>query len=394
MPAEAAASAAPGGTRRVLLLYAGTIAFCLAVYAAFAVPGAWFPGAVAKTYEARGLTLARGAGGLDGAVLVITGVDESGAALVSLNTDFRSTDYPVVAWTGSGFSEQAEVHLLWRSDYAPGKVNSIRLDIASGSLQPATLAGQRDWIGRIAGLALSIRGPLTKPLRIDGVVAQPGGIAPLLGDRAREWLRFAPWSGSSINTVSGGADVQRLPLTLLLLAAAALAVAVWSAWAWRRDRARALPAVLATLFLAAWVLLDARWSLSLARQTSETRAQFGGKDWRDAHRAAEDGPLFEFIEKAKSKLPAQPARVFVIADDDYQRGRTAYHLYPHNVLWDPFANTLPSAQSLKSGDFVVVFQRRGVQYNAAAQRLRWEGAEPIPAESLLTDRGAALFRIL
>jgi hypothetical protein len=42
---------------------------------------------------------------------------------------------------------------------------------------------------------------------------------------------------------------------------------------------------------------------------------------------------------------------------------------------------------------MVVYQRRGVQYDAAQQRLRWEGGAPVSAELLLADAGAAVFRI-
>ena len=54
---------------------------------------------------------------------------------------------------------------------------------------------------------------------------------------------------------------------------------------WKRHRTAALPAVLALLFVAAWLLLDAQWMWNLVRQVGETRAQYGGKDWRERHLA-------------------------------------------------------------------------------------------------------------
>jgi hypothetical protein len=41
-----------------------------------------------------------------------------------------------------------------------------------------------------------------------------------------------------------------------------------------------------------------------------------------------------------------------------------------------------------------VYQRRGVQYDAALQRLRWDGGVPVAAELVLTEAGAAMFRML
>jgi hypothetical protein len=100
------------------------------------------------------------------------------------------------------------------------------------------------------------------------------------------------------------------------------------------------------------------------------------------------------MEKVRAKLPVTPARVIVVADLEYLRGRGAYHLYPHNVYFDPRRNTMPAATALKAGDYLVVFQRRGVQYDPEHKRLRWDGGEPVTAEILEVGPGAALFRIL
>jgi len=388
-----------GVARAALAIFATAVLACLAAYVALSVPGAWFPGAVTKSYGLHDLALARGTGALvrdalKGEALAISAVDASGLALVTANTDFRSAEYPIVAWTGTNFPERADVRFLWRTDYAPGKLNSTPVTIAAGRLTPAVMAKNPDWVGRITGMALAVRGPLGEPVRVSGVAAKPGGAAGQLADLIREWLTFEPWSGTSINTITGGADVQEVPLPTLLVVALLIAVAAWFALAWRRRRTTALPAVLAMLFVVAWLLLDMQWVWNLTRQVDETRAQFGDKDWRERHLAADDGPLFQFIEKARAKMPATPVRVFVVADANYFRSRGAYHLYPHNVLFDPRENTVPPVSALRPGDFVVVYQRRGIQYNAEEKKLRFEGGTPVTAEAVLVEPGAALFRIV
>jgi hypothetical protein len=393
-PAPAAPAPSPGAARGALAWFALALAACLAVYVALSVPGAWFPSAGAKAYSARDLALTRGAGAPDRDAIMVTGTDESGLALITANSDFRSAEYPVIAWSGSGFPEGADVRFLWRTDYAPSKLNSVPVTISSGRLVPVAMTKNPDWVGRVTGIALAVRGPLAEPIRVAGVVARPGGVFGQVADRLREWLAFEGWSGTSINTITGGADVQELPLPALLVAALLVAAAVWLALAWRGGRLAALPAALAVLFLAAWVVLDAQWTWNLARQVDATRAQYGGKDWRERHVAAEDGPLFQFVEKARARLPAAPARVFVVADAAYFRGRAAYYLYPHNVQFDPFRNTLPAAGWLRSGDFVVVYQRRGVAYNADEKKLRLENGETVSAEAVLVEPGAGVFRIL
>ncbi len=391
----AAASARPRLHRAALLLGAAALALCVLGYLALAVPGAWFPDASPIAWTARDLRLAEGGAALANDEFVVSAAHpRTGIALVTVTTDFRARDYPAIAWTTIDVADNADVQMIWRTDYAPLKINTITVPVAAGRLLPVVTAGDPNWVGRITGLALSIRGPLAQPLRIRGVTAKPMGIAGVMSDRISEWLAFEGWTGTSINTVTGGADIQELPLPPLLAVALALAAGVWLAWAWRRRAAAAFPAVLTVLFLASWALLDARWMWNFVRQVRETAVQYAGKDWHGRRLAAEDGTLFAFIENVRGRLPASPARVFMLADAHYFRGRGAYHLYPYNVYFDPWQNTTPPPTLLHAGDYVVVYQRRGVQYDAAQKRLRWDGGSPLAAELLFAERGGALFRIL
>jgi hypothetical protein len=154
-----------------------------------------------------------------------------------------------------------------------------------------------------------------------------------------------------------------------------------------------VPMALIVLFAGGWLVLDTRSMVNLVRQVTETASRYRGLDWREKHVAAEDGELFAFVERARAELPAAPVRVFVAAEAHYFRGRAAYHLYPHNVFYDPLRDTLPRADQMRSGDWILIFRRRGAQYDAAAKRLRWDAGAPIAAELKLAGSGAALFRV-
>jgi hypothetical protein len=83
----------------------------------------------------------------------------------------------------------------------------------------------------------------------------------------------------------------------------------------------------------------------------------------------------------------------VAADVNYFRGRAAYHLYPHSVYFDARSNELQWTDALRPGDWLLVYQRRGIQYDASRQLLRWETGRTTSAELKLVEPGAALFRI-
>jgi len=380
---------------RVVVYFLLALVACTLLYLGFAAHGKWWSAVPDRAFNADRLVVARGSAVREGDEVVITREGPGGETVVSVVTDLRSSDYSLVSWVATDVPESAQVVLLWHTDYEPAQVHKRPMRVVSGRLLPVWLGADPHWIGRVTGVAVAIHGPLTQPIRMRGMTVKPNDAKGTLLDRIREWTVFEPWTGASINSMTGGADIQDLPLPVLLVVAV---VITCGALAWtlrRRPRANApaLAIAVAGLFVAAWFLLDVRWTMNLAQQTRETTVRFGDKDWQAKHLAADDGPLFAFIEKARKALPPTPARVFVLADADYFRGRAAYHLYPHNVWYDPYYNSVPPADRLHAGDFIVVYQRRGVQYDAAEHRLRWDGGVTLPAEIKLLDGGGALFAV-
>lgn len=377
-----------------LALFGAAIALSVLGYLAMTVSGPWFPRVEPHKWGPADFKLTRGTGAVDGDALVITGVDASQTALISINTDIRSNDYRAIAWDAADVPADADVRMLWRTDYAPTKLYSIPVPVVRGHLVQVEVFDQPNWLGRIGGIALVIRSPLREPLSVRSATAKTLGVPELLRDRALDWLAFEPWTGTSINVVGGGADVQDVPLPPFLAATAALAMLAGLLLLRQPARSAAFPMVIGVIFAAAWIMSDARWQWNLARHVAETRTRYAGKDWHDKHLVAEDGALFSFIEHVRAKLPPPPARVFIVSAVHYLRDRGAYHLYPYNVYFDPYRDALPPSSALRSGDYLVVYQRRGVQYDPAQQRLRFPDGTTFPAEMMLVEYRAALFRIL
>lgn len=376
------------------MLFALSLVACLVAYVAFATPGRWFPSADMKRWSPQAMTVSRGHGELQASGWVVAPNDASNSVIVALGTSLRSSEYPVINWSAYNIPESAQVRLMWRNDYAPARINMATVNVASGHLLPVTLAQDGNWSGNILGLALAIQSPVTQPMLVGSVAAQPMGAVAFLRERFSEWLTFEGWTGASINTVTGGADVQALPLTVLVVLAGTVAALLWLVIAFRRHARVAFPIALGVVFAAAWFVSDARWAWNLTRQVRATMTQYAGKDDQARHLAAEDGALFAFIEHVRAKLPEKPVRIFVAADEAYFRGRSAYHLYPNNVYFDPFENNVPAPGWMHPGDYVVVYHRRGMQFDPANGRLRWDNQQPVRAELLLAESGGALFKLL
>ena len=397
MPQAASPALASPATPLLALaaVFLASAALCTLGYLALAAPGSWFGAARTLHWSTKELAVTHGSALRTREGLVITAPDAMRTVVIAVNTSFRSRDYALIAWDAAGVPDDVQATLVWSSDYVPSRMLRRTLTVEAGRITPAFVAEDRDWLGGISGLALVLQGSFSEPIVIRGAAAKPMSAGQVLGDRLEEWLAFEQWNGNSINMLTGGADTQDLPLPALLAAIAAMAALAYAGFArWKfHFSGPVLGAGVAALFVIAWVVIDARWQWNLLRQAQVTQAQYAGKSWRDRHLAAEDGPVFAFIEKVRAKLPAPPARVFMVADAHYFRDRGAYHLYPYNVYFDPWTNSMPPASAVRSGDYLVVYQRRGVQYDASQQRLRWEDSAPIDAELLLFDSGAALFRI-
>jgi hypothetical protein len=390
-PTPATQPARSFSPRFVAALFVASLAACLIAYLALA-SSRWFAGTSDLSFGVDRLAITRGSGDVANGRLVVTQPGDDGNAIVSVTSDFRARDFPIVAFRVENVPAGVKVALLWRTDVEPARVNTVPLDVVSGRAMPIDLQGNAHWLGRIAGLGLVLNGRFEQPVEIQGAVAKSGDAASTLRDRVDEWLTPETFAGASINTIAGGADGQALPLPLLLACAIALAIGVFAWMAHRRGAAAALASGSIALVLAGWLVLDARWTKNLAHNVDLAARRYAGKDLHAKHLAADDANLYAFIDDARRLMPERGARVFVVANADFFRGRAAYHLYPLNVWFDAYHDVLPPPSQLKSGDWLVVYERRGVQYDAARKRLRFEGVT-IPAELRLLEHGGALFAL-
>ena len=365
----------------------------LGTYLAFVVPGSWFPGESPRQFRAEEMQVTRGSGARIDGELVIEAPGEGGIAIVSLTTDLPAAAYRGVAWEVGDLPPGAKISVLWLSDLDARRIQSLPAQVEAGRVRPVVVANAPGWRGGIRGLGLSVAGEWSRPVRISAVTVKPMGVADVLRDRIAEWFAFEGWTGTSINVVVGGADVQDFPLPAVLAAvvgiAALLLLGVHRLWPALLPHAGTGIAVVA---LAGWLALDLRWTANLARQVAATTGAFAGKTDRDRRLADVDGTLYEFVEKARALLPNAPQRIWIASDAPYFNGRMAYHLYPNDVHFSPRDRAMPDRRWVKPGDWLLVFNRRGVEYNPRKETLRWEGGAEIPAALVLPGNSAALFQ--
>lgn len=352
-------------------------------------PGKWWDGADMMGWNGGALTLKKGKGYIVRGRMVVEGLAEPGVALASLSPPaFRAEDYPVVKWSISSSNDdpQTKVEFLWRTAENPNRVFSRQLEWKGNAIAPLRMEGDTNWRGQVMGLALMVRAPMETPLIIDAVAFEP--FSPL-GIVWREWFGTEPWLGTSINFVGGNDGRQWFAPLPFVAVALVLALLGYGALVWRKILASDVRVVWLLVFLA-WFALDMRWQIDLWQKLGLTQQRYAGKTWEEKHLAADDGRLFDLMQQVRAKLPSTRSRVFLFADDDYIRGRGAYHLYPFNVM---NGRDLLSAGYFKSGDLIVIMGKDEVEFDPARQLLKWGAGQQLGAELLLLVENNVLLKV-
>ena len=348
-------------------------------------PGKWWGSASTLTWKGEALTLAKGRGYNIQGELRIDGLAESGVAIATLSPSaFRASDYPAVHWSVSSARPDTKVEFLWRTSENPDRVFARELEWLGNSTAPMNMAGDVNWRGQITGLMLMVRAPLAAPLSIEAVKLEPP-----MGIVWREWFGVEPWLGTSIHFMGGNETRQWLAPLPFAAAALGLALFGYAVIVWRKVLVFNYGMIWALVFIA-WFALDMRWQFDLWHKLSLTQQRYAGKSWEEKHLAAEDGHLFTLMQQIKAMLPSTQPRVFLFADDEYIRGRGAYHLYPFNVLNG--RDLLPATQ-YKSGDFIVILGKDEVEFDPAQHLLKWSAGQQLSADLLLLAENNVLLKV-
>jgi hypothetical protein len=348
------------------------------------------------SWSAKGAQLTvRGASRVDGDRVVFLQPAEDGNLVAVLNLespiDARRFRFATVRATG-GFPSGG-MSFVWRVQGDERTVRRVELAAAGARIPPATLGAVDGWAGRIVGVGLIARGAFPAPLAVESIELAPSSVWTTMGGIASHWLEFEPWDGGSIHFMAGGNPSLKHPLPLFLGISFVAAIGTYLLLV-VLGHTRFQPQAALAIALLGWAVIDARWQLNLWRQLDITRYQYAGKSWEDKRRAAEDGRLFEFMREARARIADPKARVFVFAEEEYDRMRGAYHLYPANVLALKGRVSLLPAETFKPGDVLVLYRKRGVEYSPADKRLRWDNAQAVKADMIHFSAGSGVFRVL
>ena len=363
-------------------------------FVAYFHSGPWLTNVEARTLPGSDLKPARGQVRIEGSVAILEAPGDDGNVIAAASfPPFDAANYRFVQVRMTGAYPAGGAHFVWRAQKGENTVRRVPLLSSGGRILPVTLTELDGWRGQIAGVGIIARGPMSAPLVVQSVELRPSSVWTTIDAMFSDWFEFEPWDGGSIHFMAGGNPSLAHPLPLFLGIASLVGIALYLALI-VMGHTRFSAQVAIAIALLGWLAIDARWQWNLWKQLDITRFQYAGKSWEEKRRAAEDGRLFEFMRAARREIGAKPAHVYVFADDEFDRVRGAYHLFPLNLHVRPKQAAIVGPELLKPGDVIVLYRKRGVQYVQGEKLLRWDGDRQVHAELLLFTEGNGVFRVL
>ncbi|MDP2827047.1 MAG: hypothetical protein Q8O37_00410 [Sulfuricellaceae bacterium] len=377
----------PPQWRALALLFVFSFLLLFFIALQFYWPGKWWDAPQPLSWRGSAFSLVKGQGSADQGKLTIKALAPPGIAVASLSPSaFSARDYSLVRWSLAGVGKKTRMEFMWTSSENPGRTFALPLEWAGGEVIPLKLDGDQNWQGQITGVALLVREPLENPITVNGV--KLGSEAPT-NIILYEWFGTKPWLQTSAHFVEGNEIQYWLPPLKFVAVALGVSLLGYGILVWRKKLAFDVRMIWLLFFLS-WFALDMRWQFDLWQKLGLSQQSFAGKSWEEKHLAAEDKNLFALVQQVKAKLPSTSARVFLFADDEYLRGRGAYHLYPFNVFNSP---DLLLASQFKSGDAIVILGKDEVGYDPASKLLTWGAQQRLEADLLLLEQNNVLLRV-
>lgn len=339
-----------------------------------------------------------GAGVEDGDALRIGAIGEDGNALQSLTLDaVPARDLPILRYRFDDFPRTLELSLLFRRADTPDDVQVVTVPWPGAGWTTVDLRDVPEWRGEIIELGfveyataqLVPPSIAFRPFRFDRAeLASPswrGGLAAL----CTSWFAYVPWALLSVSALAPDRATAGTssPLPALVVGAvlSVLAAAVMLRWSRRRALRRA-----ATVAIALWLFLDARWMLDFRARHALTERLYAGKSWEERQRLLPEQDLALAAEQIRNWLASQPpaARILLDADSKYAYLRLTYLLLPQNTG----LLSLTGNAQLPADALVLLYASTQWTYDTLRHTLSG-GGRSYPAESVFENGLVRIYRL-
>jgi len=287
-------------------------------------------------------------------------------------------------------ASRSRAAFFWRNGNGPDDLHSTEL--TGGGIHWINLDDQPDWQGIVSELGMIFFSNNGEAVEFHAIRLAPHSVQGHLTKLIRDWQETATWSQKSVNWLPAGAVTSTLHLPALMCAWILATVLV--ALAAARHNRGACASVLVCA-VAAWLVLDIRWTANSLAQSITTVSAFApaSASYLDF---GDDDFTGQLVETARPWLTQAGARVLIVAENknmNFQALRAKYHALPAAAfVYEGKTKDIP----LDSTDYILFLKQRHtapdhqtVSASVYARRIgRRHGVQAIPV--LETDEGFLL----
>jgi hypothetical protein len=227
----------------------------------------------------------------------------------------------------TGGDNRNSIGFFWRRKDDPNNVDT--LPVTDKGVQHIDLSSAPAWKGQITEIGLVFSKDEDRSAKFHQLSLLPQTIESSLSTLWDDWTKQEYWTQASVNWIAGGGRNPTIPLPLFVLAW--LLVTLVTHRLYWSGSSRYLPIAL-TYCLAAWMVLDVRWTANHIFQANAT-IKSSPKDSTFSYiDIGRDQEVAEFIQSAKALMPEEVTQVLIMAakrEMRFQLLRAKYHLLPH-----------------------------------------------------------------
>jgi hypothetical protein len=267
---------------------------------------------------------------------------------------------------------------------------------ARASAEHAWTASETSSLTGPAGEGAKLSVVPSSELATSSVAIRPRAALDVLDNWLEAWSSFSPWNMTSSNWYTGTHPTAREKKPLIYFAALlALMLLSYGAVLLARNRINRFNwHVAALIAFFCWLGLDLLWQTRLLHQLDQTLATFAGKSSQQKLLASPDRVTVTLASEVRSRIAAPDARLFLVSNNDYGAMLAAYYLAPINTYWDRSGQTLPPADYLLPGDYILLIPPHSVRYLSDASVIRTADGKNIPVAELMNAQQGLLLQVI
>jgi hypothetical protein len=303
-----------------------------------------------RLFKAGDLDIVVGNGFLEGDTGHI-GRFSNNIAIISSGNVRLDADRLKVLQVTTGGDNRREARFFWRAQNDPEDLNFI--EIRERGSRRLDLGSAPRWNGMVSEIGLLFYDDEGRGVTFTSLELAPRTLGSSLAALAQDWREQSTWNQQSVHFLHAGARHAAIPLPVLI--AAWFLLCLLFALVMQKP----IPRPQLTLLLcavAAWLILDARWTVNRLAQSWQTITYYAdGESHLDM---GEDADLQRLAKGVMETLGAEGGTVLVLSEHDkldFEILRLKYHLLPLPA----YSHDGPPRSSPRHvGDHALILRRR------------------------------------